>query len=155
MSRSARTFWLGFGLLAVLGSVGAYALSTFDRDPGTARPPVPHEIGEPRIRVEVLNAAGRAGLARDATRQLRDRGFDVVYYGNADPFGRDSSVVLARLGDLDAARAVAEALGIPSVVDDPDATRLLDVTVLLGLDWTPEPVEPEPGRAARFKGLWR
>ena len=43
-----------------------------------------------RIRVEVLNAGGEPGMARMATDQLRDRGFDVVYFGNAESFGRDS-----------------------------------------------------------------
>ncbi len=40
-----------------------------------------------RVRVEVLNAGGREDMARLATDHLRDRGFDVVYFGNAEEFG--------------------------------------------------------------------
>lgn len=99
---------------------------------------IDERTGVPRVRVEVLNGAGRAGLAREATERLRDRGLDVVYFGNAREFGRDSSVVLDRVGREEAARAVAEALGITAVRSEPDSTLLLDVTVILGKDWPPQ-----------------
>ncbi|HEX7050986.1 MAG TPA: LytR C-terminal domain-containing protein [Longimicrobiales bacterium] len=108
-----------------------------------------------RLRIEVLNAGGRAGMARAATHRLRDRGFDVVYYGNAEEFGRDSSVVVDRVGDLESARAVADALGIRAVATHPDSTLLLEVTVLLGKDWRPAPPERPDGWGARIGRLWR
>lgn len=95
-----------------------------------------------RIRIEVLNGGGKADMARLATGRLRDHGLDVVYWGNASTFGRDSSVVLDRVGRLEAAREVAEVLGIPMVRSEPDSSLYLDVTVLLGQDW-------EPGGAPR------
>lgn len=94
--------------------------------------------GASKIRVEVLNGAGRSGLARMAMERLRARGFDVVYFGNASSFGRDSSVVVARTGRLDDAREVAGALGIGTVASEPDSTLLLEVTVVLGADWPPK-----------------
>lgn len=102
-----------------------------------------------RVRVEVLNGGGRDGMARRATADLRDRGFDVVYFGNAGDFGRDSSVVLARTGEVDWARAVADALGIREVRVESAENLYLDVTVLLGAEWEPAP-EPEvfPGDTA-------
>lgn len=87
-----------------------------------------------RIKVEVLNASGKRGLARSATFALRDAGFDVVRYAN-DPTSRDSTLVLARSGNEDWARLVARALGGARVEARPDSTRFLDVTVLLGSDW--------------------
>ncbi|HIF06630.1 MAG TPA: LytR family transcriptional regulator, partial [Gemmatimonadetes bacterium] len=73
-----------------------------------------------RVRVEVLNAGGREGMARLATDHLRDRGFDVVYFGNAEVFGQDSTVVLDRAAKPQAAEAVARALGTPWVESQPD-----------------------------------
>lgn len=96
-----------------------------------------------RIRVEVLNAGGEAGMARLATDRLRDQGFDVVYFGNAEAFGQDSTVVLDRSGRLEAARAVGELLGATSILSEPDSNLYLDVTVLLGREWTPEIPESE------------
>jgi hypothetical protein len=96
-----------------------------------------------RVRVEVRNAAGRAGLARAATDVLRDQGFDVVFYGNAESFDKDSSVVLDRVGRVDLARDVADALGIPRVLSQPDSNLYLDATVVLGEDWSaPERAAP-------------
>ncbi len=102
-----------------------------------------------RVRVEVLNAGGVSGLARGATDQLRDIGFDVVHFGNARAFDRDSSVVIDRVNRPDFARAVANALGIGTVVTQPDPNLFVDVTVLLGRSWSgPEgvsvPREPPP-----------
>jgi hypothetical protein len=118
-------------------------------DPGGAMPRPP--TSEPRIRVEVLNAAGRGGLAREATRRLRARGFDVVYFGNAHEFGRETSEVVDRVGREEVARSVADALGIATVRSEPDAERLLEVTVLLGLDWPPPQADRAPGFLERLR----
>lgn len=103
------------------------------------------EFPDRRIRVEVLNGGGIPGMARAATEGLRALGFDVVGMGNAASFGHDSSVVLARLGNLEDARAVAEALGIAAVVSEPDTGLYVDVTVRLGADWAPHRL-PETAR---------
>jgi len=95
-----------------------------------------------RVRVEVLNAGGVAGRAGEATEALRDGGFDVVYFGNDVSFEQDSSLVLDRVGRLDAARAVADVLGIRNVRSEPDANLYLDVSVKLGREWTPLPEDP-------------
>ena len=95
-------------------------------------------VGLGRVRVEVLNAGGREDMARLATDHLRDRGFDVVYFGNAETFGQDSTVVLDRAGRPAAAAAVGQALGTHWVESQPDANLYLDVTVLLGSGWVPD-----------------
>ena len=48
--------------------------------------------------VEVLNGTRRQGLARVATRVLREHGIDVVFFGNADSV-TDSTRVAVRRGD--------------------------------------------------------
>ncbi len=90
-----------------------------------------------RVRVEVLNAGGREDMARLATDHLRDQGFDVVYFGNAEDFGQDSTMVLDRIGRPEAAAAVGQSLGTDWVESQPDTSRYLDVTVLLGSGWIP------------------
>jgi len=97
--------------------------------------PLPR-IGE-RVRVEVLNAGGEQGVARIATDELRSLGFDVVYFGNAETFDAEMSAVVDRVGRLEAARAVANALGIRNVRSEPDTSLYLDTTVRLGRDWVP------------------
>jgi hypothetical protein len=132
-------------LFVTLGLVGAFVVSAIaglgdDGDgPASAGP---RALGDPaQVRVEVLNGAGTAGVARAATDRLRAAGFDVVFFGNAARFDHPRSAVLARLGDLDRARAVAASLGIDSVTVALDSSLLLDVTVLLGDDWPPAPQE--------------
>lgn len=110
-----------------------------------------------RVRVEVRNAGGRSGMARAATDRLRDLGFDVVYFGNADRFDQDSTIVVDRVGDLAKARAVADALGATQVASEPDSNLYLDVTVLLGSTWeAPAAVDPgaEDGRPWWDVGHW-
>jgi hypothetical protein len=99
--------------------------------PASVKVLVPDNV---RIKVEVLNASGLRGMARRATFALRDAGFDVVNFENADA-NRDSTLVLSRSGHDDWARLVARALGGARVESRPDSSRYLDVTVLLGADW--------------------
>jgi hypothetical protein len=103
-------------------------------------PPAPRAKSYPipsperRITVEVLNGTKRPGVARAATRQLRRRGLDVVFYGNAD-VAADSTLVIVRRGDLGTARDVRQALGTGRVVVEPDTLRRVDVSVILGPDF--------------------
>lgn len=132
----------GLAVMAVLGGLAVLAASAALQwwEP-PENPPVTAEVvanpGGERVRVEVLNAGGVAGMAREATVILRDAGFDVVDVGNAGAFDQDSSVVLARLGRTDMASRVADALAIPSYGDEPDSTVYVDVTVLIGKSWDP------------------
>lgn len=131
---------------AVLVGALVFASALFRR--GSEAPARDGAAGAPtsatggRVRVEVLNAGGTRGAARDATELLRRRGFDVVYFGNADSFGQDSSVVLDRVGRLRNAQSVAEALGIPNVRSEPDPNLYLDVSVRLGREWRPIDAAP-------------
>ena len=135
-----QTVGLFLTLLLVAALVGSLVYGLRGRGaPVPSRAPTPEAsktAPAERVRVQVLNASGRPGLAREATRILRDRGFDVVEFGNAGAeFAPDSSVVLDRVGKLESARQVADAVGIRRVQARPDANLYLDVTVVLGRDW--------------------
>jgi hypothetical protein len=131
-------------LILVLGVSALALLIPLLRDraesgPGGPLPPSSAPGVEGRVRVEVLNGGGVPGVAWEATELLRDQGFDVVYFGNARTYSEDSSVVMDRGNEESSARAVAEVLGIPHVVSEPDSSLLLDVTVRLGPEWGSSP----------------
>jgi hypothetical protein len=138
--------WLrAIGLAIVFAALGAFAASLWlelRRETPAAPVSTTGIVDGRRIRVEVLNGAGVDRLASRATERLRELGFDVVYYGNADDFGRDTSVAIARLDSLEPARRAADALGLQRVEHLPDRNLYLDVTVILGTDWI------EPGEEA-------
>lgn len=131
--------WLqAVGLALVFAVLGAFSASLWlevRRETPSAVESTLGMVDGHRIRVEVLNGAGVDGLAGRATERLRELGFDVVYYGNADDFGRDSSVAIARLESMEPARRVADALDLQRVEHEPDRNLYLDVTVILGTDW--------------------
>jgi hypothetical protein len=101
--------------------------------------PIPGDKG-PAITVEVLNASGRPGEARVATRRLRQSGIDVVYFGNApEANGLDSTRILVRRGSTKVGERVRDALGQGRIAVELDSAKLLDVSVLLGADFAPGP----------------
>jgi hypothetical protein len=127
-------------VIAAASAVGAVcAIAVLAQRPTPARSHVAAPVGV-RIRVQVLNATATAGLGRRATAFLRDRGFDVVEVATA-PQQRDSTLVIDRSGQPGWATLVAHALGRGQVQSVPDSSRYLDVTVLVGRDWSP-PAEP-------------
>jgi hypothetical protein len=135
MSSRVRLAVLIVSSLVVLILIGSLVqgLGSGRADPGESIRA--EDVERDRIRVEVLNASGIAGLARRGTERLRAHGFDVVYFGNAGGFGPDSSLVLDRMGNRAAAEAVAAALGLGLVQSVADTTLYVDVTVVLGRDW--------------------
>jgi len=98
--------------------------------------PIPGDRG-PAITVEVLNANGRGGDARIGTQRLRRAGMDLVYFGNASESGLDSTRIIVRRGAEKVGERVRAALGQGRVEVQLDSAKLLDVSVLLGLDFHP------------------
>ena len=134
---------LAAGLVGRRG--GAEDVVAADPAPAPVRAGAPRPAG--RVRVEVLNASGVPGLARKGTEVLRDGGYDVVSYGNAPGFAPDTSLVLDRVGRMELARSVADAVQIPRVYARPDSNVYVDVTVVLGQDWAAENADPSKEEA--------
>lgn len=96
-----------------------------------------------RVRVQVLNGSGRNGLARRATQQLRDHGYDVVDYGS-----RGDTTQITEVQVTAATRAwgerIAKALARGRVRERESSLGYVDVIVLLGHDWQPSPQSFRP-----------
>ena len=123
--------WIAWQIWAWLGGPGeAYA-------PNDAR--APEGV---RIKVEVLNGTKTRGLARRATVYLRGRGFDVVGSGNVTE-QRATTIVYDRSSHPEWARLVGRAMSAP-VVEAPDSSRYLDVSVVIGANWRPPPLPFHP-----------
>jgi hypothetical protein len=118
-------------MVAAALAVGAWWLLGLSAG-GTEELPIPGEGS--RIVVEVLNATRIDGLARETTRLLRRRGIDVVYFGTARTGPLDSTLIVVRRGDTTQANVIRDALGVGSIVVEPESRLLLDVSVFLGRD---------------------
>lgn len=97
-------------------------------------PPAPVEPVK-KYQVEVLNGTGIKGLAQKLTDSLRAHGFDVVKTSNFESRDVSESFVINRSGKGEAAKRVAELLGIKKIVPQTTPDLMLDVTVVLGHDF--------------------
>ncbi len=95
------------------------------------------ESEERRIEVEVLNGVGDPGLAGLFTDYLRDLGYDVVRFENAQRYDYPQSLVIGRRQDQSMAEAVALSMGVEASATDiiPDPSLQLDVTIIIGQDF--------------------
>jgi len=91
-----------------------------------------------RIEVEVLNGCGIPGMADEFATYLRHRGYDVVRFTNAQRYDYPRTLVVNRGNDFNQANLVAQTLGVePNAVENmPDPSLQLDVTVVLGQDYS-------------------
>lgn len=132
-------------VVAVVGGGGWLALGRVRASQEAhAAARVPRVVpGSTRVKVEVLNATDTRGLARQAMFVLRDAGFDVVYFGNT-PERSDSTVVRDRSGHAAWAALAAKAMRGARIEESPDSSHFLDLTILVGRNWTParEPLYP-------------
>jgi hypothetical protein len=122
--------------LMVVGALAWFAVRVLNRRTRDTVVAVPDNAKPPagvRIKVEVLNGTRTKGLARRATQLLREHGFDVVGSGT-NPDQMATTLVLDRSGHPDWAARVGRAMNA-TVLERPDSSRYLDVTVILGADW--------------------
>jgi hypothetical protein len=84
--------------------------------------------------VLVQNGCGTEDIGLRTTRYLRDRGFDVVDFKNADSFDYEETIVVDRAGDMGAALEVARMLRIPNVIQQIPETPLVDIIIIVGAD---------------------
>jgi hypothetical protein len=129
------TFILFFAILLLILSTLIRWIVPEERDP---------VFGRDVIRVEVLNGCGDPGVAEKVTDWLRDKGFDIVYYGNADSFDYKETLLFDRSGRPEFARDVGTVLGCERIERKFDGLLLLDVTVIVGKDWRTLNLEETP-----------
>ncbi len=101
-------------------------------------PPAQRNVEERLIKVEVLNGCGISGLAKEVADHLRDAGYDVVDFTNADNWDYTHTLVVDRTSEQsENAIKVAEALGLgeEDAVPELSSGRGLDVTVIIGKDY--------------------
>ncbi len=89
------------------------------------------------IQVEIRNGCGISGLANEMTQFLRKKGFDVVEVGDFETFDLEYSVVYDRIGDLESAKKLAGAVGIPEdrVIQEIKEDEYLDASIVIGKDY--------------------
>lgn len=89
------------------------------------------------IQVEIRNGCGVSGLAGEMTQFLRKKGFDVVEVGDHESFDEEYSFVYDRIGDLESAKKLASAVGLPEdrVIQDIKPDEYLDASIVIGKDY--------------------
>jgi len=137
--------WLGVAAVVVMAAGVTWALLRGGRSTAANQPATRTELPR-RVTVEVLNSTRMPGVARVATALLRGAGLDVVYFGGADTTlrGRAHNEVLVRRGDTTGVGRIIAALGHASVIDAPDPTREVDLTVVIGTDYAQSKPAPRP-----------
>ena len=94
------------------------------------------------IKVEVLNGCGLKGIAARTADFLRANHVDVVRSDNADHHDYPNTVIISRNENVESLKAVSKSFGVTMddkthiVIDDPDESLGVDVTVILGKDIT-------------------
>ncbi len=92
----------------------------------------PQEVAQ--TRVEVLNASGVAGMAREVAEHLGRFGFSVIRVEPA-PQPRRQTAILSHRGNVRLARAVREMLSTGATATRPTGRLDVDLTVIVGQDY--------------------
>jgi hypothetical protein len=87
--------------------------------------------------IDVQNGTGENCVAADFRAYLKKKGFDVVEMGNYKNTDVNKTMVIDRTGNKNAAKKVAESLGIneKNIIQQKDTTSFLDATVIIGKDY--------------------
>ena len=93
------------------------------------------------IEIEVLNGCGVPYLAAKTTYYLRSKHFDVVFSGNAKNQLYPHTMILQRNEKIESLKKIADSFGLElddskHIIIIPDESLCLDVTVILGEDYS-------------------
>jgi LCP family protein required for cell wall assembly len=95
--------------------------------------------------IEVLNGTTKVGVASQTSAYLKDKGFVIVRFDNADQNNIKETSIIDRAGKTAAAKNVAKLLGVPNakITKGTDQGDGVELTVVLGSDATlPERTSP-------------
>lgn len=94
------------------------------------------EVKPNSIQINILNSTAQSGLADKARLYMRQHSFDVVEIGNHSPV-QEVSQVIDRVGDIEAAKMTARAIGISDslVSSKIDSSLFIKATIILGNDY--------------------
>lgn len=106
------------------------------RSVGISAPAAATSEEQKTVTAEVYNATGRPRVALEATKFLRTKGIDVVFFGN-HPETESASRIIDRSGRISASETVRHLLDLDSleIHSELDKSRYADVTVILGADF--------------------
>ena len=86
-------------------------------------------------RVEVLNGAGREGLAGATETWLKTQGLNVVSVGNANRANYTGSVIVTFNSKPYTVRWLQKQFNVATILNSTDASGAVDVQIILGQDW--------------------
>lgn len=140
---------LGAGLVAAglyLGVIGAASPSTYAAPkPCTSAAPAP--LVPRRVKVNVYNATGRAGLAANTATRLRLRGFVIGEVANDPARAKVNGAALIRYGRKGSGAAKLLAVHVPAAKLAADKRTTTVVDLVLGAAFTTIGPEPKPAAA--------
>lgn len=84
--------------------------------------------------VEVQNGSGIRRAGERVSNFLSQKGFDVLFVGNADDFDYSETIVIDCIGDISKARGVASLLNCNNVIRQVEVSPLVEVRVIVGKD---------------------
>jgi len=88
------------------------------------------------IVVEIFNASGKTNLAGQMRNALIKSNFDVIKIGTYEPNSKyEKTIIIDRMGELSKAQQIADVIGAKEIITKIDASRGVDVTVIIGRDW--------------------
>ncbi|MFQ5798542.1 MAG: LytR C-terminal domain-containing protein [Bacteroidota bacterium] len=135
--RTLQTWLLNVVLFGLVFLVAYLAIALVTSIPKDQTAPVASQSLSKVPRGDVLNGCGVSGVALQFAQYLKVHGIDVVEVGNHNTFDVEESVVVDRVGDLDAAMHVAAVLGIPrsNVIQQVTQEYFLDVSIVIGKNY--------------------
>jgi hypothetical protein len=87
--------------------------------------------------VELLNGTGEVGITQQVARKIVPAGGEVRLTGNVPGFGvKETRVVYYRDESRSAAEQMLRALGVGKIARGEQQVDVVDVTVVVGADWT-------------------
>ncbi len=128
-----KNFVLNLLLFISIGIVVIFSYSMVERH--ILKRKTENIISKKSLRIEVLNGAGVSKLAQKVAAELRERGFDVVYFGNSKVEVSTTCIFDRKSPDLKAGKLLEKEIECSKVYFEADPDNLIDVTLLLGKDY--------------------